>query len=746
MRILLVVFLSTLFLCAKAQILRVATTPQQINSQIPGYPDLKTVNTKTFSYSPKIANAKIQAPIDGDPKTEINKTEHYADILPVAVGMADGKITSSSAGKVWTLRISVPNALNIGLIFNSFELSSTAEMYIFNDQKNILDSCIKKNNFTVSNTIGISPLNGNNITIYIIEPHNSGDFKSRISINKIEVGFKEMGGSKNGALTRDASTNCNPTVMCRPYMMNSARAVAKLSSNGYTGTGTLINNEYNNGKAYFLTAFHVIDADNNDVLDASEINALASARILFQFWRNNCLSSVNDFGIQFTGAILKASSKETDVVLLELTNPPGIGDGVNYAGWNRQTTPPADYSSYILHHPNGEDMRITDTRDVADWLWGNKFWTAHYAEGVVSPGSSGAGLFNQYGQVVGQLRGGWSSCDFTDFGDRYGKFSYSWGDAGLQPILSPSGNQAVNPLILSTITMNGDENIDYCDNNNHTYSVPNLIGCTYSWNVPNTLNLISGQNTSSIVVNRNAAVSPAYTQLTVTITDSKGYNRIVNVNKTVQVGIANITLASGPPPPAPRYVTVMFKYNNTYPGSYFDVESADGNPFIPLNTLNPATYLQNVPGISFDTTYGMYRTITVRYTNTCGVSAWQHFGINLDDYPHLSTSSAFKVYPNPVSNELSVELAPVKEDLTEPSQLSQATSAFQSQPGQSKASNKTSNGFSAVLYDIGRKVVATNPFAQDKITLNTSAIPNGTYFLHITKDGKTIKQQIIVNH
>jgi len=744
MRILFIVFFSTIIFSAKAQILRVATSAQKINRQIPGYSELKTINTKTFTYSPKVSKAKILTPIDGDPKTEINKTDHYADILSVAIGVADGKISSSSAGKVWALRISIPNALNIGLVFNSFDLSPTAEMYIFNDQKTIMDSCIKKNNFTVSNTIGISPFGGDNITIYIVEPNNSGDFKSSISINKIEVGFKEIGGFKDGTLMREASTLCNPTVMCRPYMMNSARAVARFSSNGFAGTGTLINNEYNNGKAYFLTAFHVLDADENDVLDPSEIAALSGARFLFQFWRNNCLSSVNDLGIQFTGAILKASSKETDVVVLELTNPPGVGDGVNYAGWNRQTTPPADYSSYILHHPNGEDMRITDTRDVGDWFWGNKFWTAHYAEGVVSPGSSGAGLFNQYGQVVGQLRGGWSSCDFTDFGDRYGKFSYSWGDAGLQPLLSPSGNQTVNPLILSTIIMNGDENIDYCDNNNHTYSVPNLVGCSYSWNVPNTLNLISGQYTSSIVVNRNAAVLPAYTQLTVTVTDSKGYSRIVNVNKTVQVGIANITLASGPPPPAPRYVTVMFKYNNVYPGSYFDVESADGNPFIPLNTLNPATNLQNVPGVSFDTTYGIYRTITVRYTNTCGVSAWQHFGINLDDYPHLPTSSAFKVYPNPVSSELSVELVPINEDLT--TQLTGTTSTFQNQVAQPQANAKSNSGFSAVLYDIRRKVVATNPFAKDKITLNTTTIPNGTYFLHITKDGKTSKQQIIVSH
>ncbi|SDE00583.1 trypsin-like peptidase domain-containing protein [Pedobacter soli] len=745
MRILLVVFLSTLLFSAHAQILRVTSSPLLIKSQVPGYSELKTINTKTLAYSPKLSKAKNQPVIDGDPNTEINKIDHYADILPVSITMADGTISSTSAGKAWALRISITNATNLGLIFNTFKLSPKAEMYVFNDEKTELDSCIKQDNFTRSSTLAISPLKGNTVILYIIEPLSTADFQSSISINKIEAGFKDTPVATSAVTSREASTNCNPTIACSPYMMPSARAVAKIISNGYMGTGTLINNELNNGKAYFLTAFHVIDADENNVLDPSEINALANSRMIFQYWRNNCNSSVNDMGITFYGATLKAASKETDIVLLELSNPPGVGDGVNYAGWNRQTTPPADYSSYILHHPNGEDMRITSTRDVADWLWGSKFWTAHYNQGVVSPGSSGAGLFNQYGQVVGQLRGGWSSCDFTDFGDRYGKFYYSWTEAGLQPLLSPSGVQAVNPLILSTITMNGDENIDYCDNGNHTYSVPNLVGCTYSWNVPGTLNLLSGQNTSSITVNRNTAVLPAYTQLSVTITDSKGYSRTQTVNKTIQVGVANITLASGPPPPAPRYVTVMFKYNNTYPGSYFDVESADGNPFIPLNTLNPATNLQNVTGVSFDTNYGMYRTITVRYTNTCGVSAWQHFGINLDDYPHLPTSAAFKVYPNPVSTTLFIEPATITEDITPTTSFSPLVTV---EPRQASltVNTKASQGFSAVLLDIKSKVVARHPFSKEKVTLNINNIPNGTYFLHITKDGKTSKQQIIISH
>lgn len=112
-------------------------------------------------------------------------------------------------------------------------------------------------------------------------------------------------------------------------------------------------------------------------------------------------------------------------MLLELNNPPGIGDLVNYAGWNRQTSAPPDNTGFIIHHPQGEDMRITSAGKIKSWFWNGNYWTAHYTSGTVAPGSSGSALMNNVGQIIGQLRSGWSSCNFTDFGDRYGKFDRS---------------------------------------------------------------------------------------------------------------------------------------------------------------------------------------------------------------------------------------------------------------------------------------------------------------------------------
>lgn len=372
------------------------------------------------------------------------------------ITMADGNITTTKAGKVWTLRVHIPNALNIRLLFDSFDLSSTAEMYVFDERRTSLDSCIKKTNFTYSSSIGLSTMSTNSVIIYIIEPGNFDGFQSRIGMQKLEAGYLPINGMGHDTARSDvhrdiealtASVNCIPSVRCQPDEMPHARAVARIAVNGSGGTGTLINNEANNGRPYFLTAFHVIDANDNGVLDPGEIAGLATADFRFQFWSNNCAGSTVNLGEFFSGAVLRAQSVSTDVVLLELLNPPGIGDLVNYAGWNRQTGSPTGYSPFVIHHPQGEDMRITGVSSVSNWFWSSDYWVAYYYSGVVDKGSSGSALMNPNGQVIGQLKGGWSSCDYTDCGDHYGKFDKSWNYANLQDWLSPSQNKQSTQLL-----------------------------------------------------------------------------------------------------------------------------------------------------------------------------------------------------------------------------------------------------------------------------------------------------------
>lgn len=239
----LLLLLSCVCIIVNAQIRRVTTSPATISGQIPGYNQVSTIATKTYSYTPSIPPTP-PTPIDGDTTTEDDKRYRYADNMSVNINMADGNITNTSIGKVWTLRISIPNALNIGFVFNQFNLSTIAKMYVFNEARTILDSGIKKANFSNSTEVGIFPIKGNSAILYIIELNNFGNLLSSIAIQKLEAGFREIDDvGDTGGQSQRASVNCNPHVQCQPGRMTSARAVARLVSNGGFGTGTMINNE-----------------------------------------------------------------------------------------------------------------------------------------------------------------------------------------------------------------------------------------------------------------------------------------------------------------------------------------------------------------------------------------------------------------------------------------------------------------------------------------------------------------------
>lgn len=396
---------------------------------------------------------------------------------------------------------------------------------------------------------------------------------------------------------------------------------------------------------FFLTAFHVLDVNRNifgkpvgnGILDADEIAALATATFQFQFWRTSCNGTINNNGIQFNGAVLRAQYQNSDMVLLELTDAPGIGDGVNYAGWSRQTDPSSNDGSFILHHPSGVDMRVTNTRNVSHYLWNNFFWTAHYSSGTVHGGSSGSGLFNEFNQVIGQLKGGWSSCNATTFGDRYGKFYHSWNNGGLQDWLSPAqGLQNTSILVLSPLTIAGSSTI-LCTTSSQ-YSVPgNLLGCTYNWAVSNNLQITSGQGTGTVMVAGNPNISNQNGTIQVTITDNKGRNRVANATKNVFIGM-----------PTPSYVLTPLE------GGYCQ------------NQLYEAIGTSSISGVSYNWTvngtldsYHGYKlrkrfpanttTISLTVSNSsCGTSS-----------PFIQTficgSFRFSVSPNPSGNNIKIK-------------------------------------------------------------------------------------------
>ncbi len=743
-----------------AQIIEQETTPTLLPTLIPAFNEVTAINSSTVNINFSTPT-QDPTPIDGDSTTEGNGALQYANIAAVNIAFSSGNFTSTSLGKVWTLKIIVPNAKNIGLVLSQVTLAPNAEMYVYNQSKTRLKGVIKAEHFSSLSRLSIAPTKDAEIYIYILERNNFSVFQSNFTITKVLGGFIDFGedaagtallmnappeinsfarlnvnqahggpnnlniennelfNSKTIHSTTDYSGHCSPYFFCYPNKATTARAVAIFSAGGWGGTGTLINNESSNGRAYFITAFHILDHfPKNDQIDAVEIDNLVDANFTFQFWRPGCGGAVNR-GINFSGATLIAANRGTDMVLLELTRPPGVGDGVNYAGWNRTTNASSNTLSSIIHHPQGLDMRYTQTRFVRSYLFNSNYWQAGYQNGygTMARGSSGAALLNENNQVVGQLKAGWSSCFFSNFSDRFGKFDRSYSAANLQQFLSPVQNLTeVGQLTLNPLSITGVSEIG-CTTSQYTYSVPNLTGVSYFWLITSDFTIVSGQNTSAITIKRNSSLY-ASASITVNLTDNKGRTRFLSASKVISGG-ASIegTISQTGQPNKPMYTV-----NSIYAG-----------------TANVSLYLQGATNISC--------------TRTSGSGTWSYIGqyltINLSsgsaDFQMSGTGSCgftsrtvtfyvsggwrFSVAPNPASNDLYITATGI-EDIEAPDIVKQKDLVF-----------------TASLYDFNTRLLIKQirSLKGDKqVKINVRGLKKGKYVLEITYDKYRDSRHIII--
>lgn len=745
-----------------AQIIEQETTPTQLPTLIPAFNEVTVINSRTVNINFSTPT-QDPTPVDGDSTTEGNEALQYANIASVNIAFSAGNITSTSLGKVWTLKIVVPNAKNIGLVLSQVALAANAEMYVYNQSKTRLKGVIKAAYFSSLSQLSIAPTRDSEVFIYILERNNFSTFQSTFLITKVLGGFIDIGepdataflmttpqpeinslaslninqsrgGPNNFNLEYDGiidsekvlspppyDGHCSPYLFCYPNKATVARAVARFSAGGWTGTGTLINNESNNGRAYFITAFHILDHfPENNQIDQAEIDNLLSADFNFQFWRPGCGGIVNR-GITFSGATLIAANRGTDMILLELANPPGVGDGVNYAGWNRSSNASSNTLSSIIHHPKGLDMRYTQTRFVRSYLFNDNYWQAGYQNGygTVAKGSSGSALLNENNQVVGQLKAGWSSCLFSNFSDRYGKFNKSYDNASLRQFLSPVQNLTeVGQLTITPLSITGVSEIG-CNTNEYTYSVPNLIGVTYFWILTSDFIVVRGQNTSSITIKRNASLESS-ASITVRLTDSKGTNPAASATKQISGG-ASITgtIYQTGQPNKPMY-TVNSVYAGNTNVSLFLMGAINISC---TRSSGSGTWSYNTQYLSMNLQSGQSATFEMSGTGSCGYTAR---AVTF----YISGGWSFTVAPNPADNDLYITAAGI-EDIEAQDIVKQKDLEF-----------------TASLYDFNTGLLTKqikNIKGDKNLKVNVSDLKKGKYVLQITYDKYQDSRHIIID-
>ena len=319
--------------------------------------------------------------------------------------------TMSNGDRVWRVAVQCPGALSINFEFHEFIVPEGAQVFVYNDLGEVLGGFEAASN-PGRTELGVSPLGGDKITIEYVEPARVAG-QGRLRIGQVTHAYRDiLGGTKS----LNESGSCNNNVICPvgdPWR-DQIRSVAMIVVQGDgICTGTLINNCENDGTPYFLTANHCLGNPNNWI---------------FRFnWNSpNCTPTTNGSYNSISGAQLLANSGASDVALLRLNTTPPPLHNVYYSGWDKGTT--AATSVTCIHHPSGDIKKISFENQAvtASTYSGASCWrVAAWDDGTTEQGSSGSGLWNQNGLLVGQLYGGQADCD-VNINDYFGRFNVSY--------------------------------------------------------------------------------------------------------------------------------------------------------------------------------------------------------------------------------------------------------------------------------------------------------------------------------
>lgn len=235
---------------------------------------------------------------------------------------------------------------------------------------------------------------------------------------------------QNNLANAVAELGCHLDVACETVDISARDATVLL--NYQTGpttsgicSGTILN-DLDGGTVvpYLLTANHCN-------ITAANVGTL---QVTFLFQRSTCGGNLLTSPPPLIGGVVLETNGDNDMKFIRLNG--AVPAGVALAGWS--TGSPSD-GSYGIHHPGGTFKRATffdpSSYIFCSYTYDSDYWVMEARRGGIEPGSSGSGLFNPSGRLIGQLRGrcgpgtGDSGNCSTDDGWRavYGKFSVTHG-------------------------------------------------------------------------------------------------------------------------------------------------------------------------------------------------------------------------------------------------------------------------------------------------------------------------------
>lgn len=354
---------------------------------------------------------------------------------------------------LWRLRIACPDASHVNLGFQNFVMPAGARMMVYASSYQDIVRPFDASDQQPSGELWTPVVQTSEIVCEVYVPTALRP-QMQLQLTQVGSGYRFFGAGDDAVGGIDPAGACNVDVACAQgaaYALEIPAIAAMSSAGSIFCTGAMINNTANDGRNYFLTAFHC---------GVTSANA-ASLVCYWNYQRAVCNTGSGPL-TQFTsGATWRAGYSPSDFTLVELSSSPSLAWGITHAGWNRGAAAPT--SSTAIHHPSGDVKKISfETAASTITSYGGTATpgdSTHlriidWDTGTTEPGSSGSPLLDQNKLIVGQLHGGSAACG-NNLSDWYGRFAASWTGGGtntsrlsnwLDPISSGATTLATRPV------------------------------------------------------------------------------------------------------------------------------------------------------------------------------------------------------------------------------------------------------------------------------------------------------------
>ena len=349
---------------------------------------------------------------------------------------------------VWQIGFSASDASSLNFLISDLILPEKSEMFILSKNGRIIHGQITPD--VVFDQVYASDIIESNDAIIVVKCNKDNYNQFSININGVCQGIPKPLDTRDFG---DADS-CNIDINCPQGVgwENERDAVALVIKNGTKWcSGSLVNDECQDLRSFFLTAFHCLDSDYNGSLSNSEKDlSIYSFRFKYESGTPSCPGkSMGTQGtwIVYSGAAFRAANYATDFALAELYGSIKNQPRIALAGWDRRNITPQ--TTTIIHHPNGDAKKITFENDPAlqSVFNGAQCWWLQVDNGVTEGGSSGSPYFNQNHLIIGQHAGvndnNLPICSRTNkFG---GRFDLSWTGGGTNDTRLSNWLGGVNP-------------------------------------------------------------------------------------------------------------------------------------------------------------------------------------------------------------------------------------------------------------------------------------------------------------